>query len=154
MADFEIFDLVTSQEFRERLATFTLIGEKLLGEVKDGSYGRDPYLVLEDCLARGVDIPTWVGWKIIEERKRKDDKKRKQGGRHTRAEQRARQQADDAACWLAVKEGVACGLKPTPAEARAGKALHLSRQAVHDACIREENRLKGFFAYQDRSEKK
>ena len=154
MADSEFFDLITSKEWRGGLAAILLQGEKLLSEAKDGSMGRDPYLVLEDCMARGTEIPKWLGWKILDDRKRKDDRKR--GGRHTRAEERARQHADDMAALLAVKDGMLNhGLLQTPAEERAGKAMYLTRQAIHGACLREENRLRLLGLHpEEQSEKK
>jgi hypothetical protein len=142
MADSQFFDLITSKEWRDGLALLLVKGERLKGE---GGLNRDWIehrygsidAALGEYIKRGEPLPVWLSKIILEERKRK------KGGRHTRAKQRARQQANDCACLLAVKDLMLNqGLLQTPAEARVGKAMNLTRPAVHGACIREENLLR------------
>jgi len=84
---------------------------------------------------RGEAIPPWVGELLLEDRKPKKE------GRNASPESRALQLARDWACYIAVHHLTSRGMKRSPAEAITGKRMNLSRQAVGDACEREESRL-------------
>lgn len=96
---------------------------------------KDPYTKAESYVAQGKSIPAWVGAAMLEEKKKKL-------GRHSHLGQKAWQEASDMLCYFAVEDLMKNdGLKQTPAETKAGKAFHLSRQAVHGSWQRHKTHL-------------
>lgn len=128
-----LFDYIMSKEYQAKLMC-PAEADDLARACHHLAETGDPIPAVKCYVSRNEPILVWLGEHIIESRKPKRD------GRHSSHHARFKQLRSDLLCFFAVNALKGDGMRQTPAETKTGEAMHLTRQAVHQAYDRIHSR--------------